>query len=428
MSDMIESFSRANLQPLAGIGLALLLGLLVGVQRGWSLRTETAGSRFAGVRTFALFGLAGGIAGVTGSQSPAIAAIVAGASAVLALIGYTKTARAPDQLSGTSSLAALITLGCGYLAASGRGEMATVVAVAMTLVLALRTELHRWVAGLSDIEVGAIIRFALIALAILPLLPDQRFGPYDAWNPRQLWLVVVFVSGFSFLGYIAAKRFGASRGTLVMAATGAMVSSTAVTAALAMRVRDGEESEAMAIAGIGAASAVMLIRAIILTVLLAPAAMPTFGWLAAPAALVSGGTMLWALRNGREGSAADRPVELRNPFRLAPAIGLMLLVMALTVAARWMMAMVGERGLALVIALSGLADVDSAIITVGSLPQGLLDGQIATIVIIAPVLANTLFKGATALAIAGLRTGWKLALPLVLSVAASLALLPILLV
>ena len=102
--------------------------------------------------------------------------------------------------------------------------------------------------------------------------------------------------------------------------------------------------------------------------------------------------------------------------------------MVLTVAARWMMAMVGERGLALVIALSGLADVDSAIITVGSLPPGLLEGQIATIVIIAPVLANTLFKGATALAIAGLRKGWKLALPLVLSVAASLAVLPTLLV
>lgn len=425
---MIESLLGANLQPLAGIGLALLLGLLVGVQRGWSLRNEPPGSRFAGVRTFALFGLAGGISGATGSQTPAIAAIVAGAAAALALIGYTKTARAPNQLSGTSSLAALITLGCGYLATSGRSEIATVVVVAMTLVLALRTELHRWVAGLSDIEVGAIVRFALIALAILPLLPDQRFGPYDAWNPRQLWLVVVFVSGFSFLGYIAAKRFGASRGTLVMAATGAMVSSTAVTAALAMRVRDGEESEAMAIAGIGAASAVMLIRAIILTVVLAPAAMPAFGWIAAPAALVSGGAMLWALRSRREGSAAHRPVELKNPFRLTPAIGLMLLVMVLTVAARWMMAMVGERGLALVIALSGLADVDSAIITVGSLPQGLLEGQIATIVIIAPVLANTLFKGATALAIAGLRKGWKLGLPLVLSVAASLAVMPILLV
>jgi uncharacterized membrane protein (DUF4010 family) len=425
---MIESLPDANLQQLAGIGLALLLGLLVGIQRGWRLRNETAGSRFAGVRTFALFGLAGGIAGVAESQSPAIAAIVAGAAAVLTLIGYAKTARASEQLSGTSSLAALITFGCGYLAASGRSEMATVVAVAMTLVLALRTELHRWVSGLSDIEVGAIVRFALIALAILPLLPDQRFGPYDAWNPRQLWLVVVFVSGFSLLGYIAAKRFGASRGTLVMAVTGAMVSSTAVTAALAMRVRDGEESEAMAIAGIGAASAVMLIRAIILTLFLAPAAMPAFGLLAAPAALVSGGAMSWALRSRRRESAANPPVELKNPFRLAPAIGLMLLVMVLTVAARWMMVMVGERGLALVIALSGLADVDSAIITVGSIPQGLVEGQIATIVIIAPVLANTLFKGATALAIAGLRKGWKLALPLVLSVAASLAALPTLLV
>lgn len=424
---MTAAIASADLELLAGVGLALLLGLLVGVQRGWSLRNEAAGSRFAGVRTFALFGLAGGIAAAVATPAPSVAAIMAAAAAMLILIGYAKVAHAPDQLSGTTSLAALITLGCGYLAGSGRGEMATVVAVAMTTVLALRSELHRWVAGLNDVEVGAITRFALIALAILPLLPDESFGPYDAWNPRQLWLVVVFVSGFSFLGYVAAKRFGASRGTLVMSATGAMVSSTAVTAALAMRVRDGEESEATAIAGIGAASAVMLIRAIILTSLIAPAAMPAFGWLAAPAALVSGGAMLWALRSRRSGSVAERPVELKNPFRLAPAIGLMLLVMALTVAARWMMELVGERGLALVIALSGLADVDSAIITVGALPEGLLKGQLATIVIIAPVLANTLFKGATALAIAGWGKGWKLALPLVLSVAASLAFIPLLL-
>lgn len=418
---------HADLAPIAGIGLALLLGLLVGIQRGWVLRNEPEGSRFAGVRTFALFGLAGALAGISASRGPVLAALVAGSAALLVLIGYARTAHGPDQLSGTTSLAALITIGCGYLAASGQGEMATLIAVAMTMVLAMRSELHGWLAGLNDVEVGAIARFALIALAILPLLPDRSYGPFDAWNPRQLWLVVVFVSGFSFLGYIAAKRFGASRGTLVMAATGAMVSSTAVTAALAMRVRDGEESEAMAIAGIGAASTVMLVRGVILTFVLAPAAMPAFAWIAAPAALVSGGTVFWALRGGQQ-SGPDRPVALKNPFRLAPAIGLMLLVMVLTVAARWMMALVGERGLAFVIALSGLADIDSAIITVGSLPAGMLEGRLATIVIVAPVLGNTLFKAATAIAIAGWQKGWKLALPLLLSVGASLAVAPFLLV
>lgn len=417
----------ATLEPVVGLGLALLLGFLVGVQRGWTLRNALEGSRFAGIRTFALLGLAGGLAGTIADQSPATAAILLVPAAILVLIGYAKTAHGPDQLSGTTSLAALITIGCGYLAASGQPQIATMVAVAMTMVLALRSELHGWLAGLSDVEIGAIARFALIALAILPLLPDHSYGPYDAWNPRQLWLVVVFVSGFSFLGYIAAKRFGASRGTLVMAATGAMVSSTAVTAALAMRVRDGEESQAMAIAGIGAASAVMLVRTIILTFVLAPAAMPAFAWIAAPAALVSAGAVLWSFR-GQPSSGADHPVELKNPFRLAPAIGLMLLVMLLTVTARWMMSLVGEKGLALVIALSGLADVDSAIITVGSLPSGMLAGQLATIVIVAPVLANTLFKGATAIAVAGWQKGWKLAAPLVLSVAASLAFLPALLV
>lgn len=411
---------------LAAAGFALLLGLLVGVERGWSLRAEAAGSRFAGIRTFALFGLVGGIAGIAAARHAGVAATLVGAAALLVLIGFAKSAHGPDQLSGTTSLAALITIGCGYLAATGRADIAAIAAAATTMVLALRSELHQWVRGLSEIEIRAIARFALIALAILPLLPDRAFGPFDAWNPRQLWLVVVFVSGFSLLGYMAAKRFGASRGTLVMAATGAMVSSTAVTAALAMRLRDGEESEAMAVAGVGAASAVMLVRAVVLAAILAPAAMPGFAIIAAPAALVSAGAALWALRSPAKGSGAP-PVALRNPFRLAPAIGLMLLVMLLTVAARWAMALVGERGLALVIAISGLADVDSAIIAVGSLPAGLLRGEFAATVIVAPVLANTLFKGATALAIAGWRGGWKLALPLVLSVIASLALVPLVL-
>lgn len=133
MSDIAR---QAALSPLAGVALAFLLGLLVGVQRGWALRAEAEGSRFAGVRTFALFGLAGGVAGALAEAHAAVAAILAGLAGVLALIGYAKSARGPDQLSGTTSLAALITIGCGFLAASGRMEMATIVAAGMTMVLA----------------------------------------------------------------------------------------------------------------------------------------------------------------------------------------------------------------------------------------------------------------------------------------------------
>ncbi|MHA6766042.1 MgtC/SapB family protein [Sphingobium ummariense] len=157
-----------------------------------------------------------------------MAIILIVSAAMLVLMGYAQAAWRGGPVSGTASLAGLLTLGCGFLATSQQERLATIIAVLMTLVLALRSQLHGWIGRLSEVEVSAIVRFALISLAILPILPDRPYGPYDAWNPRQLWMVVVLVSGFSFAGYMASKRLGASRWKLATAASGAMVSSTVV--------------------------------------------------------------------------------------------------------------------------------------------------------------------------------------------------------
>jgi len=420
--------ANIDLDVLTGLGLAVVLGLLVGVQRGWALRNEAPGARFAGIRTFTLLGLAGALTGIVERIDPRLAAIGAAAVALLVLIGYAKSARAPDQLSGTASLVALLTFGCGFLAVSGQMPVATIIAVAMTIILAMRTRLHDWVEGLTETEINAIVRFALISIAILPLLPDRSYGPYQAWNPRQLWLVVVFVSGFSFIGYLAAKRFGAARAALATAAAGAMVSSTAVTAMLAARLRDPGENVPMLTAGVATASAVMLIRALCLVAVLAPAALVALGSMVGPAALVSALAAVRAVRAARRTDASQiAPLALQNPFRLLPAIGLMALVMLLTWLARWMMDRIGEAGVAAVLALSGLADVDSAIIAMGNLPPGTLDGRTAGLVLAAPIFANTLFKAGVALSIAGPRAGWRIAWPLVASVAGGLTFLPLLL-
>lgn len=417
-----------SLASVAGLGLALALGLLIGVQRGWALRNEPSGSRFAGIRTYGLLGLAGGVAGVLWSIAPMIANIVMAATAILVLMGYAQAARGGGQTSGTASLVGLLTLACGFLAATRQEQLATSVAVVMTLVLALRSQLHGWVKRLNEVEVTAIARFALIALAILPLLPDRAYGPYDAWNPRQLWMVVVLVSGFSFAGYMASKRLGASRGILATSAAGAMVSSTAVTAALATRLREGEENAPVLISGITIASVVMLVRVLVLVAVLVPVALPALALLLVPAALVSAIATAWYLRAAAQLPApSSQEVPVRNPFNLAPAIGLMALVMLLSLISRWMLDLFGNAGLAIVLALSGVADADSAIITMGGLPKGAVDNQTAGLVLAAPILLNTLFKAGTALAIAGWHKGWPPALALAASVAASLVTVPILL-
>lgn len=418
----------ANLLPYAeleAIALALALGLLVGVQRGWTTRNAPAGSRFAGIRTFGLLGLAGGIAGALQPRAGALAAVLLAASAVLVVIGYWRSAVRNDSISGTASVAGLLTLACGYMAGAGEFALASAASGIMLLVLALRTRLHGWLETLDEQEVTAIARFALIALVILPLLPDTAFGPYDAWRPRQLWLVVVMVSGFSFIGYFAAQHLGAARGVLVTAAAGSMVSSTAVTAALAARLRDGEGDPAILNAGIALASAVMFVRVMVLTGALAAFALPTLALFAVPGLAVSLLACGWQLRR-RAGAApaSAAPVALRNPLAFGPALLLMGLVMVTTVAANWMLARFGDAGLAIMLAITGAFDVDSAIITMGNLPGSPLRPAVAGLVLLSPIVLNSLFKAATALSIAGWSKAKGGALALVLAVIAAVAAVP----
>ena len=420
---LITAFQPA---ALGGIALALALGLLVGVQRGWAQRQGKAGSRFAGIRTFGLLGLAGGVASALAGPAPVLSAVLLASAAALIVAGYLRASGRGDSLSGTASITALLTLACGYRAAGGQPLVASAIAVAMVLLLAMRSQLHRLVGRLSEAEVLAIGRFALIAVVILPLLPDRAFGPYDAWNPRQLWLVVVLVSGFSFAGYVAARLIGPSRGVLALAAAGSMVSSTAVTAGLAIRLKNPEEDHALATCGIALASAVMFARVTVLVALVAPFALQGFALLAAPGFAVSLAAAAWFLRQTRPMIRAEDEVpKLRNPFALAPAMLLMAMVMVMTLAAHWVLDRAGNAGLALVLALSGSVDVDSAIITMGNLPRGTLAPATAAAVLVPPIVLNSLFKAGATLSIAGWRSGRMAALTLVASAAASLAALPL---
>ena len=405
-----------------GIGLALALGLLVGIERGWAQRDRAPGSRFAGVRSFGLLGLAGGFAGAFAVQFAALSAVVLAASAALVLMGYWRATQGKGSISGTASIVALLTLACGYLAGSGEGVIAAAAAALMVLVLAMRSQLHGWIAGLDEREVLAIARFALIALVILPILPDTPFGPYGAWRARQLWLVVVLVSGFSFSGYLAAKHFGASRGTLATAAAGAIVSSTAVTASLSGKLRGGEGDRAVNNAGIALASAVMFARTLVLTFAVAPVAFAALARVALPGMVVSLAATAWLLRKVlAEARRAPAPVKLRNPFDTAPALLLTALTMALMLVARWVMAHYGNAGLATVLAISGMVDVASAIITMGNLPVGAIEPRLAGLVLAPPILLNTLLKAGMALSVAGRQQGGPSALALVLSALAAIA-------
>ncbi len=385
---------------------ALAAGLLIGTERGWKLKRQKAGTRVAGVRTFSLLGLVGGIAGLLGAAGqPLIGAILAAGAVALMLIAYSGDLKA--RRDATSAVAALATLAIGFLAGMGSPGLAIAGAAVVVMLLAMRSELHGLVGRLDEDDVKALARFAVIALGVLPLLPNRDMGPLDAWNPQKLWLVVVLVTGFSFAGYIANRLFGERWGTIGTALFGGAYSSTAVTASLAQRLGRGQKGGPEP-AGIALASVVMYIRVLILVAVLAGPTWWTFAPLIAPAlavALIAGGLLWWRSTPG------DTPEPAGNPIKLVPALGFLLFVAIAAVATRWAEGRFGEQGIAALILATGSFDVDVAIVTVGRLRPGAILPTLAALALAGTVVANMCVKIGITLAYArgkGLRAALAL--------------------
>ena len=408
-----------GLDDAPGLAIALGIGLLIGTERGWSAREEKPGRRVAGLRTFGLLGLAGGLAAVLEQHDAVLigAALAAGATFAM-IVGYARDTRSDADVSATTTIAGILTIGLGALAASGFPAIAAGAAAVIVVLLAMRDELHSWIADLGEADIKGIVRFGLIALVALPLLPDRNYGPYAAWNPRAIWLVVVFVSGLSLVGFFAVRRLGATRGTLVLAAVGATVSSTAVTAALARQLRDPDSPTTVLAAGISIASAVMFVRTLVLTAILAPFALPTLAMVIGPGAIVASSL---GLRAAWRSDRAKTPIQslLRNPFDLRPALAMAAIVAVMSLATRWGTLRYGDAGIAVVLAITGAMDVDAAIITMHGLPGGALDARVAGLILATPILLNTLVKAGISIALGGWTGGSRAALPLFASVAAS---------
>jgi len=371
------------------IGSALAVGLLVGIERGWQLRGERDGMRVAGIRTFTSLGLAAGFAGMLGSNGYELVAgtIVIGAAIIIAA-SHLWAMKVNGEPDATSAIAAIATLALAFLGGSGEPVYAIAGGAVLTLVLALRSELHRFVGALDEEDVKALARYAVIALAIFPFLPEGRFGPYAAWEPRVLWLVVVIVTGFSFLGYVANRIFGAKRGTIATAIIGGAYSSTAVTQSLAQRLGSGQGGGAEN-TGIALASMVMYLRVMLLVAVLATPLIPYFVILVLPAFIAGTIASFLLYRKAEHSSGAVPP---GNPIAILPAIAFVAFVAVAAVAARWAQGAFGEQGIAILLLLMGIMDVDAAIITAGGLEPGLIGPELAALAIAGTILANMSVK------------------------------------
>ena len=369
------------------VATALACGLLIGIERGWKLKEQPPGTRVAGVRTFSMLGLGGGIAGLIGAlgQPLVAAALVIGAVSIM-VIAYSPELK--HQHDSTSAVAALATIAIGFLAGSGSAGLAIACAAVAVALLALRAELHGFVDRLEAEDVKALARYAVIAGAVLPFLPNGAYGPYGAWNPQRLWLVVVLVTGFSFLGYVANRIFGERRGTIATALIGGAYSSTAVTQSLAQRLGSDEAGGAEP-AGIALATAVMYLRVILLVALLATRVLLDFIILILPALLVGAAAGYWLYRRA---PSHGGPAPPGNPIAILPALGFLVFIAIAAVAARWAEGRFGEGGIAGLLLITGTMDVDTAIITLGGLSPNAISSPLAALALAGTVLANMTVK------------------------------------
>jgi uncharacterized membrane protein (DUF4010 family) len=379
------------------LAISLMLGLLVGLQR------QRTGHTVAGIRTFPLITAFGTVcAWLAADHGGWVIAAGFLALAALLVVGNLMQNKGGGADAGqTTEVAALLLFGIGaYLVI---GEMAVAVALGgvVALLLHYKELLHGFAARIGERDVTAIMQFVLVSLVVLPVLPNQTFGPYDVLNPFQIWLMVVLIVGIGLAGYVAYKLFGARAGTVLGGLLGGLISSTATTVSYARRT-----ASAPSLGGLGAlvimiASGTVFVRVLTEIAVVAPG---QFRAIAPPLAAmlvvcsVIAAFMYWRSQ-GREG---EMPVQ-GNPANLRTAItfGGVYAVIYLAVAAA--KDEFGIRGLYTVAVLSGLTDMDAITLSTAQLVnQGRLETATGWQLILIASLSNLVFK-ASLVAVLGSR-------------------------
>lgn len=376
---------------LGRLTVSLAVGLLAGLERGWRSRDEEDHQRPAGFRTFALSGLLGGVTGAVSLQA-------GGAVIGFVFVGYAAAfggfhwleAKAEQNLSVTSVIAGLLTFLLGAMSVIGDLQAAIACAVAMTVLLALRETLHKWVASLTWPEIRAVLVLLVMSFLLLPLLPNRRIDPWDSVNPYQIWLLAILVAGISFVGYIAVRAFGDRLGVLMTAVAGGLASSTATTLAFARLGKEHPESSRLLSAGILIAGVVMMVRVGVVAAalngaLLASLALP----LTSAAVVLALGAVFFLMGNASQ----DIPkLRIDNPMEIGTALKLAAFIAAVMMCAEILRRAFGDIGVLVLAALSGVADVDAVTISMARLGQNGIGADTAVQAIVVAVAVNTISK------------------------------------
>jgi uncharacterized membrane protein (DUF4010 family) len=377
-------------------GAALGLGLLLGLERE---RKRDAELLFGGIRTFALIALLGALGAFTERELNQGWLVLAAffALSALVIVSYATTA-ARGELGITTEVTALLAFIVGALCGWQHVGVASVATVVCLLLLTLKDFLHSLARRVELADVEATLTFAVISVIILPLLPDQNFGPppLDVINPYKIWLMVVLIAGLNFLGYLLVKVLGNEHGFLLTGVLGGLVSSTAVTLSFSQRSRQEPAMSSAFVLAIVVAWSIMFLRVVVMVGVvnrpLAASLALALGSMAAAGLIVS--LVLWR-RSRTQETGVVAPGA--NPFELSEAIKFGLLFGIVTIVAKAAQTYLGAAGLYLAGALAGLTDVDAISLSMANLAKASPDSLVvAAHTIVIAVLANTLVKAGMA--------------------------------
>ena len=378
--------------------MGALAGAAVGLERQRSGKADGPTARFAGLRTFTLIGLVGALGGWLWDAGVTLpgAAIVAAAAAIV-VAAYVASSRV--DIDATTETAALVVLASGVLAGGDRLALAGALAVATTLLLAEKSRLHAFVAALDSAGFRAGLRFAVMAIVVLPLVPEGPFGTLgDGIRPRALWLLVLVFSGLSFAGYVARTAVSSRYGDLLTGLIGGLVSSTSVTLTFARASRSRPEDGRQLAQGVLAACSVLVPRVLVALAVLAPVLVPSLALiLAAPFAVGAAAALVGLERDATPSTHGEPRAE--NPLQLGAALQMALIFQVVLIALHEVRGRFGGAGLRWSAVLLGLTDVDALTASMATQAQHGLYAELAVAAIALGIVANTVLKLGIALAI-----------------------------
>ena len=391
-----------DLAALQNFAIAILIGALIGIEREKRRETEET---IGGIRTFILLAILGAVGGFLSQQFDTVwpLVVIVALGALIVVAGFLIDAdERKGQIGLITELAAIVVTVLAGLVTLGQPELAVCLGIVVAALLAYKKPLHGLIDKIGWDDLFAGLRLLIASFIVLPLLPDQTIDPWDALNPRKLWLLVIMISGLSMIGYVATRWLGSGRGTVVTGLTGGLVSSTAATLAFSRQSKESDGAQAAQMLAIGTliAWAVMFFRVMVISFAVYPALLRD---LAVPmtamglACLAAAGVLLWRRRFDATRSKPGE-ITVSTPFTLTQAakFGLLFAVVLLVVK------IVGDLdlpgGLYVVAALAGLTDVDAISLSMAQHARG---GAVlvATIAIVIAALANTAVKAGMAASI-----------------------------